>query len=362
MSTAKGLRAGVVAAILIGMTFAAGGASAQAVFSTERPGSVLIFPKVVNTLNTVIQITNTTNSVIYAHCFYVDGRQVNGEARWQVTDFDLTLTRQQPTHWGVAEGRAVNPFDTLQTGDPGIDPGLVPPVSPGFEGFLVCVQTDPGGNPISGNALKGEATVGTISGLGGTNTVSKYNAIAIPGLIGNNGDNVLQLDGIEYAACPRDMVVNFPADGAPDPAISGAGNVPSEITSNLTLIPCGMDFENLIPASTTLTADIRNEFELPSSVTIIPVDCFFEAALDAPVFGNQLTLGGLGSSYGSAIIRPLGPTDLPGLGVLNSLHAAGDGTADTEAKNLYVGLVPNPTAPGFTIPTVNSEIRLPIFP
>lgn len=358
MSTAKGLRAGVVAAILIGMTFAAGGARAQT-FSTERPGSVLIFPKVVNTtVNTVIQITNTSNLVANAHCFYVDGREVNGSPSWQVTDFELTLTRQQPTHWGAAQGRAVNPFAAPD----GIDPGLVPPVSPGFQGFLVCAQTDAGGNPTSGNALKGEAAVGAITGPGGVNTVSKYNAVAIPGLIGNNGDNVLQLNNVEYAACPRDLVMNFPADGAPDPVISGAGNVPSQITSNLTLVPCGMDFENLIPASTTLTVDIRNSFELPGSVTQLPVDCFFSAALDDPLFGNQLTLGGLGSEYGSAVIRPLTPADLPGIGVLNSLHAAGDGSADTEAKNLYVGLVPNPTGPGSGVPMVASEIRLPIFP
>ena len=50
MSKVKGLRAGVMASILAGAALAAGVAQAQV--STERPGSILIFPKVVNTSDT----------------------------------------------------------------------------------------------------------------------------------------------------------------------------------------------------------------------------------------------------------------------------------------------------------------------
>jgi len=62
MSTVQGLRAGIIAGVLIGMTLAAGTVSAQGNFTTERPSSILIFPKVVNTTSdTIIQITNTSN-------------------------------------------------------------------------------------------------------------------------------------------------------------------------------------------------------------------------------------------------------------------------------------------------------------
>lgn len=358
MSTVKGLRAGVAAAILAGMALLAGPVSAQNgaqdEFSTERPGSVLIFPKVVNTSDTVIQIANTTNIAVDVHCFYVDGRQVNGQPNWQVTDFDLALTRQQPTHWGVGEGRAVNPLDNTA----GLDPGLIPPVSPGFSGFLVCVQVGPSGEPFSGNALKGEATIGTrvpaSSPPNGVRNVSKYNAIAIPGIGQNDGDNVLSLDGIEYAACPRDLLLNFPADGGPDPALAGAGNTASIVSSNLTLVPCGMDFENLIPDSTTLDVNLRNEFEEASSVSSgVPVDCWFSDDLGAPLFGNKLTIGGLGSEFGTAILNPLAPGELPGLGVVNVLRTADNGTSDTAASNLFW------PAGG---QHVNSEIRLPTQP
>ncbi|MFN8640742.1 MAG: hypothetical protein U0802_03445 [Candidatus Binatia bacterium] len=50
-----------------------GGAQAQV--TTEKSSSILVFPKVISdgTRDTVIQITNTSNSMVHAHCFYVNG-------------------------------------------------------------------------------------------------------------------------------------------------------------------------------------------------------------------------------------------------------------------------------------------------
>ena len=369
MSTVQGLRAGMMAGILIGMTLAAGTVSAQG-FSTERPGSILIFPKVVNASDSIIQITNTSNGLTHARCFYTDGRQVNGEPTWQVTDFELILTRQQPTHWSVAQGRPVNPQDNIA----GLDPGLIPPVPPGFTGFLVCVETAVDGTPVSANSLKGEATIGEVNGPGLTNNVSKYNAIAIPACssptgacgasgAGNNGDNILSLDNVEYAACPGGLYLNFTAEGAGDLAIDSATNTPSVVSTNLSLVPCGMDFENLIPPTTTLSIPIRNEFEENLSVFPVPVDCWFSETLGGPDFGPPfpLTIGGLGTTFGKAILRPAAggtPPLLPVLGVANVLRTAGDLTSDTAAMNLP--FCTEPSAPSLCAP-VSSEIRLPTF-
>ena len=41
----------------------------------------------------------------------------------------------------------------------GLDPGAIPPVPPGFEGELKCVQVDASGTPFGGNNLKGEAVI-----------------------------------------------------------------------------------------------------------------------------------------------------------------------------------------------------------
>lgn len=363
MSKVKGLRAGLMASILAGAALATGVAQAQGV-STERPGSILIFPKVVNDdADTIIQITNTTNSVTYAHCFYVNGDVVNGQALWQVTDFGLTLTRQQPTHWAASQGRAVNPLDSVA----GLDPGLVPPVVPGFTGFLTCVEVTSDGTPVSSNSLIGIATVGNVAATPSEpSAISKYNAVAIPGCNGDNGpcgpdgepnsgDNILELNNEEYAACPGGLYLNFQREGGPDPVLDGSDNGPSTVSTNISLVPCGIDFENLVPTTTTLTAEVRDEFEARTSVNPINVDCYFESSLG----DISPTFTGIQSEFGTAIIRPqVGSSFPPVLGVANVLRTAGDGSSETAATNLH--FCTDPTSPA-SCDTVDAEIRLPDF-
>jgi hypothetical protein len=293
----------------------------------------------------------------------VNGQEIGGQPIWQITDFALVLTRQQPTHWEVGTGRPVNFNDSTA----GLDPGLIPPVVPGFTGALVCVEVMPSGEPSGANSLKGEAAVGQVTGLGGANGVSKYNAIGIQACgaggcggsgVSVNADNVLELNNMEYAACPGGLLLNFAAEGGPDAAIDGAGNTPSVVSTNLSLVPCGFDFENLIPTSTFLTLNLRNEFEEPGSVSTVEVPCYFSRDLGDPIFGNELTIGGLGSSFGTGILRPQAPGDLPALGVANVLRTAGDGSSDTAATNLH--FCTEAADPSFCV-EVNSEIRLPNF-
>jgi len=369
MSTVKGLRAGAVAFVLVGMTLAAATVGADDRFNTERPSSVEIFPKVVNTSGTIIQLTNTSNMLINVHCFYINGQEIGGAPVWQVTDFALVLTRQQPTHWEVGTGRPVSPNDATT----GLDPGLIPPVPPGFVGSLVCVEVLPSGEPSAANSLIGNATVGQVTGLGGANGVSKYNGIGIQACPGNgeccdgtmnadcnlDTDNVLELNDEEFAACPGGLLVNFAFEGAPDAAIDGSGNTPSVVSTNWSLVPCGFDFENFIPTSTFLTFNGHDEFEAPLSVSSVPIDCYFSADLGDPVFGNQLTFGFVtGSTYATGILRPQAPGDLPALGVENVLRTAGDGSSDTAATNMH--FCTEAGSPS-DCDKVDSEIRLPNF-
>jgi hypothetical protein len=191
--------------------------AARAEVTTERPGSILIFPKVVadGTRDTVIQISNTGNVVDQARCFYINGAKgPTGVPQCNETDFLISLTKQQPTVWTAGKGR--NP-----TGEGGFGPGLVPPVPAGFTGALVCAEVDASLAPIAMNALKGEATLES-STLG----LSSYNGIALLGNTGGtSGDNNLNLDNVEYNACPAASRVNFVATGAPDPVIAGSGIV-----------------------------------------------------------------------------------------------------------------------------------------
>src|SRR4029434_2731840 len=103
-----------------------------------------------------------------------------------------------------------------------------------------------------------------------------------------------------------------------------------------TAVPCGFDFENLVPLTTRIIASpVRNELEDVQSSNPFRVTCWFSAVLDAPgVFGPVFEAGALGTTVGKATLRPVGPGLAPILGVANVLHTAGDLSSDTAALNL----------------------------
>mgnify|MGYP001024349019 CR=1 FL=1 len=267
---------------------------AEARVTTEQSASILVFPKVLATASrdTVIQITNTSNNMRHAHCFYVDGSPVNPELpvgplnppRWVETDFDIWLTRQQPTHWVVSTGRWDDPTDdscravncnpatsggangTADCCDAGFDPGRIPPMGPNFTGELRCVEVDASGFPVPGNSLKGEAT---LVDRGNAFDVSKYNGIGLKGFDTNNMDGVLCLgggvtgpcpSGAEYEACPQTWILDTPSVNAENPVLANAG-ADSSATVNLTVVPCSQNYETQEPTAVTLQFAITNEFE-----------------------------------------------------------------------------------------------------
>lgn len=278
----------------------AGGANAAP--TTEESGSIIIFPKVLGTADrdTLIQISNTGNNTAYAHCFYVNA---GVPGRWIATDFQIFLTKQQPTQWMARSGRAVNFLEPFASPGSGIDPGLIPPVPLGFQGELRCVQVDGDlGAPLRANQLKGNATIVRI----GDGDASKYNAIAVPGNpnlgVGTN-DSELLFDHTpthagEYHACPDTLTVNVLSTKPNDPIIADLtgdcldpGDCP--IDTWLTFVPCSQDLERLRPGVSTISIDVWDEFESMFSRSI-EVDCWFNASLRDPIFQsvfNRDTLG-----------------------------------------------------------------------
>jgi hypothetical protein len=341
-------------AVVLGMM----AASAHADVTTERGASILAFPKVlvdrtssVITTDTIIQITNVSNSMVHARCYYVNAQLPNPDLPegpfnrplWQETDFTIWLTKQQPTHWQVSTGRFVDPTDSCFSGNQidqtanngrgcdgaGIDPGAVPPVPFDFIGELKCIEVDVSDNPIGGNHLKGEATIKT------SGDVVKYNAIGIEGteLAGETG-NTLPLDQPsdtddpigQYNACPNVLILNHLAEGATDPVIltnlhggvcdtdsdqqcqsdedcgedgpcvngpevivDGDISLRSATLTDLTLVPCTQDFENQIPGRVKIQFVITNEFEQQFSASTT-VECwknFFLHQVDARTNPNN---------------------------------------------------------------------------
>jgi hypothetical protein len=340
--------------------------------SIDRPGSIMILPKIVATASrdTVIQISNSSNTLAFAHCFYVDGSPQNpnlpagptNPPSWQETDFFITLTKQQPTHWEASVGRQINPTDALGSDGAGIDPGLVPPVPPGFTGELICIQVDSSATPVAGNSLRGEATF-----IGPDGDVSKYNSLNVPGIGGTDGQ-LLALDDVAYGACPQALEFTHIGQGAEDPLLGPGSNV----SNRLTLIPCTHDFENQIPANVGLSIQSCDEFEDCFS-GIINFQCWFDADLDDPIqvpsspfglinnFGPfkyaRLTPGPV-CTGGARAGQPCDPTatgpvcggggscnGVVGLlGVMEATHTAASGASARGAYNLTTrGSVPGAT-------------------
>lgn len=312
-------------AALVGVFALTGVAAASNQVTTDQSGSIIVFPKVIwdGTRDTIIEISNTGNPMLHAHCFYINAAPVNpnlppsatNQPQWNETDFDIWLTRQQPTHWVASLGRRTNPLDGFGSGGSGLDPGLVPPVPLGFRGELKCIQVAPDGTPMPGNKLKGEATLRRTD-----SDVSEYNAISFIGNSNLSGidignDLVLDLtdahqDG-EFSACPDTLIFNFLTYGSDDDVVSQIGDCESDeggcpIRTELTLVPCQEDLENQQPGHVTVQFQIFNEFEQPFS-TSTTVDCWLNAQLNtigSPGPNNPFTRNVLGSNGATARINP----------------------------------------------------------
>ena len=299
-------------ALLLAVLVVHGGrALADVVPTTNDPGSIVIFPKVIanGTRDTLIQLTNTSNMPAQAHCIYVNGTGqcslTGGQCvRANVTNlgspdcpplpppntnnlahedclqtcternFDIFLTAQQPTVWRVSTGRRVDSTDAFR----GFDPGRILPVTPDFQGELKCIQT----MAIQGeeeksdaNSLKGEAVLETIS----TGEISEYNAIAILAHTDGSLDPlspILDIGG-EYYPCPGGpdaLWINHYSDGAADALFSGA-----TVHTELTLVPCSEDLEDGAPMPSKAHFQAVTDQELPCVSADVKFNCYFNGLL-----------------------------------------------------------------------------------
>jgi hypothetical protein len=273
---------------------------------------------------------------------------------WTEVDFTIWLTKQQPTHWVVSQGRLVDATDPAcsnnglmavmpkATGNndrvafygcngAGLDPGRVPPVVEYFTGELKCIEVDATGHPVSGNHLKGEATtvIRNVCDIEDNECevtgefcdeesdcdfedfdVAKYNAIGIPGNENNNGDGILCLggepssecpNGAEYDACPSVWIANHFASEAPYPI--GFDEDAAEVDTIWTIVPCTQNFESQDATSILVNVLVWNEFESAFS-TNIPVTCWEEFELEERE--NVFDFDVLGSAFAQSRLAPSG--------------------------------------------------------
>jgi hypothetical protein len=354
-----GLR--LVFAVALGVL---GASSVWAEATTERSASVLIWAKVIydsaTGQDTLIQVSNTANSMVHAHCFYVNAAGVcerrpsdpcrrsedcgrNGPClpQWQEVDFDIWLTKQQPTHWSAGFGRFPNlldptcdrNIDEYECNGAGLDPGRIPPVDDPFYGELRCIEVDLSGAPISGNHLKGEATLITSDG-----DASKYNAIGILGEpLTNDGDTTLCLgggitpqctSGAEYQACPDELRLDHFAERSDNPLFGPE----SQVRTELTLVPCAEDLETQTPTRVVVQFEVTNEFEQTFSGSTT-VECWGSFLLDAgvPVIFDVRALG---ARAVQTKIRPSNASSSGVVGVSEEFHSVGE-SQTRAAFNLF---------------------------
>ncbi len=285
----------------------------------DRPGSILIFPKVVSsaTRDTTIRISNTGNMTNQVRCFYLDGDTCG------TIDFDLSLTKQQPTQWDVSNGRTVNLLDSFGSSGAGLDPGLIP-AQGDFEGSVVCVEVVDD-VPVAQNKLKGEAIIRDVTGGDDRNT-SAYNAVAITSGTGSGtSDNELVLDGDEYAQCDTVHRVDFIPDDSPglDPVLGET----SSVVTNVTVLPCDLDFSRRAPTSVVLNATLWNEFEVQTSGPDTSFSCWASFSIDPASLNPATTFATVEYSASSPVVM-----------VVESFHSdTGLGVSGSAARNVHTG-------------------------
>jgi hypothetical protein len=304
-----------VCALLGGVLLWSG--TARADVTSTNTAAILVFPKLVvdsrnfdEQIDTIIQVTNTSDEPVNVRCFYVNA---NGHCSndpttvcnpnsafndcgptafcvpgWVETDFAIRLTAKQPIVWTVRDGLPTLPLDSpaCPTNMSNVNCGSIPPAPEDpMIGELKCVEVGDDEQPVDRNDLKGEATIESAAAfLDGANTIDPslsaididsrgYNAYGIKAIeSGNNNDDVLLLNNQEYNACPNLLVLDHFFDDAFDPA--GYERVRTEVT----FVPCSEDFLLQIPTSNTVQFLVYNEFEQRFS-TSRRVTCLTELPL-----------------------------------------------------------------------------------
>lgn len=283
---------------------------AKAVDVTSTGASaILLYPKLVaNTdagVDTYLQLTNVSSQPANVRCFYInanghcssspatvcDPNRPSGSAAntcpdsgacipgWNETDFRFTLTPNQPIAWRLSTGMSEFPLAN-QPGPNGhfnvsssfLQSSIPPSSEDPFFGSLTCVLVGEDEYPLDRNWLQGKATIVSYSTGPDSIDSAGYNAIGIQayphGEGHNREDNVLILggDNPEYAGCPGMLSLDHLFSGAEDP-VSG-----DTVNTDVTFIPCSVDFNLQLPKSVVVQFLVFNEFEQRMS-TSRTVEC-----------------------------------------------------------------------------------------
>ena len=236
------------------------------------PSAVLQYPLIVVeggglTRDTRVELVNLTNRDLEAQCFYVQSGFCSE------TDFFVRLTANQPQSWLASRGAS-----NSLTGS------AVPPFS--GTGELKCVVLPSRPEVDAHNAIQGRAIV-----FGADGQTISYGATGFRRLTDGDYTSLIELDGETYTQCPGELHFAF---------IAADDDPSSAPESEMVLVPCSEDLENLRPATTSVLFQIVNEFEetLSASLTFT---CYDRRPLRR--ISNVFTAAFLGSPTGHVTVR-----------------------------------------------------------
>jgi hypothetical protein len=293
-------------ALAVTLTMVGTVSAAPNVTNATQKGSLLLFPDIriddTGTVpggqgrwNTLVRIQNDGSQDVTIKCYWMDGNKNR-------VDFAVPITRNQPFWFDARTGNGtaqVNPFP--QGAANGLDnPFLAGPWPGGFidpvqtnedndtsgdyeKGLLVCWAVDNGlQNQVKWNHLFGTATV--YNERFGAYEYNAYSFYAPIGLdlepIGTAG--IINLDGIDYDACPQYQIGQF----SPVGALADPPSAPPVSQVRLAVAGCILTLrQDYFPVYTKYDFEVWNEDEVKFTGAFECADSWheteFEAELDA---------------------------------------------------------------------------------
>jgi len=293
--TRAGRKLVVTMVLALGLS-TAGRADAGSPPDQRLPSALLQYPFIVvedggATRDTRVELVNLTSRQLQVQCFYVQSPLC------RETDFFVTLTPNQPLSWLASRGTS-NPLTWT----------AVPPFF--GTGELKCAVLPSQPEIDAHNAIQGRAMV-----FGADGQTLAYGAVGFRRLSAGEFSPVLPLDGETYAQCPDELHFAFVA--------SDEGS-----DSEIVLVPCSQDLENLRPTTTTVLFRVINEFEETLSAALT-FTCFDHRPLQkiSPVFTRDT----LGSLTGHLVVRA---AEEPVVGLL--IDQFTDGALSTSANEPFL--------------------------
>jgi len=294
-----------------------------------QKGSLLIYPNIRAGAgqDTLITLTNDSAVGVLLKCYYASSDPLatpNSSTAAQIRpfkhfgDFTINITHNQPISWWASTGLA---YANSQRSAGSIAPPFGNPFPDGqtrTAGELKCwAITDDGSTQKSHNHLFGTASIW--SGGGQANEYTAYafqNAAAAEAVTATPG--VLNLNNVDYDACPNILLGNFQA--------AGSG------TTRVTLASCNQDLRQAYtPTITKLTWTFFNQDENARTGTHWCADSWYETSFPTAGWPYTTSLG-LGTEVGYFRIETTADTQVCGPSAVTSS---------------YVGVIEQTTGGGF---------------